>query len=353
MKSAHARHDGSAVDRKEAANNLSKSLERMAAIRRSPAGQAISRDNAKRDAERARWLDANRPAARPGTMVRRKSLFRPTVEQSREDWDLHCLTWKHLKESKWAWLWFPEPGTTWRDYAVDALATELAAPLLAQLRRKEMLYHETVVALAARLACELTAILNQHTPRKVAKAVAARRYYWPVLKSRKEKYSDDHKQIVNELGVGELCPLSSESLLRAKPTSKRAIRFDVFVIHYLCRVQDYQNSGQIIFREHEHAWQQAASSLKAFSESTWREWADVAWQALVSDHGGHPARDLTFAKIGQSGIDSYKSVRKKTTLPPTTAEKAAEKRIREKFFGAVQTLAGKPRKPRKSGGAKS
>lgn len=337
-----------------AANNLSKSLERMAAIRRSAAGQAISQDNARRATERAHWLDTNRPAAGPGTMVPRNSRLRSFEKQSSEDWKLHSLTWKHLTESKWACLWFPDSGTTWRDYAAGALHAELMAPLLAQLRRRELLYQESVVTLAANLACELTQILNQYTPREVAKVVAGRRYYWPVLKSRKEKYSDDHKRIVNELGVGDLCPLSSDAWLRAKPTSKGAIRFDVFVIHYLCRVQDYQDSAhQIVFRQHEHAWQQAASSLKPFSEFTWREWADVAWQALVGDHGGHPARDLTLAKIGQSGIDSYKSVRKKTTLPLTTAEKAAEKRIREKFFGAVQTLAGKPRKPRKSGGAKS
>ena len=281
----------------------------------------------------------------------------PSTKMEREieenEKELQRLTLEYL--NRCPSIFRPKPGYDWKDYAVKALG-DLASTLQCQLERVDFKYHEEIVKLTADLACKLTDILNDKVDREAAKNVARGRYYWPVLKARKEKYSDDHRKIVKKLCLGEFCPLDAGAARRARATPKGSVRTVELAIRYLCEVQkhrqfDYRNPYILDWSKLNLLPE--AASLAPFSLSNWRQWAEWAWEALVEDYGGHPALDPILEAIGKSGIDSYKAMRAKTALAPRTAKKASEKRIREKFFGAVQTLAGEPRKPRKSDSPKS
>lgn len=293
--------------------------ERMAAFRRSPAGRASSEFAAKRAAECAQWLEANRPADKPGTTVRVNNRLRPFTKQSKQDWELQCLTYDHLKNGDCAWLFHPKPESTWRDYAVEALLRRLEEAS-AQLRRLVLVGDPAALSAFADYVVSNVGFLNRVArDEKLAKGLipfARQQVAWPCFKSPHRHFFKDEDELLVELEVGQGDPRVIQTHANWDPNDP---------------------AGQISLR----VWQQIHTWR---NENLWLgtvpEWKSRAWKLPPFDTDR--AAVLAWYELGKAYIKAhpkeYEPMILKLKIPPSKRPKRGKNSshaftmIRDKFL---------------------
>lgn len=283
-------------------------------------------------AERAAWLEANKP---PSYLGRKNSSY---SSLERESLERQRFTVEYLKRQI---LWYPRPNTTWRDYAVE-VASFRAREGLRHLQ--ELAFAKDQQALSAIVSVGVSATrilteLSSRTPNRVA-PIARRHFFWPFLKAQKERFGDDHKRLVKEIELGYDTPFSEAAASRCRADNTAVKR----IMMLLSRIESFRHKENLIFRDPEsewREWEREATRLKRFSANTWPAWFETAWRALLADHEGHPERDPELRKIGlyraDHSTDKYSGTQ--TVASAKTRDANIRDGIREKLRKTVERLA--------------
>ena len=267
--------------------------------RRNPAIVALGK-RAEADAEfRAQWMERNKPAGQPGEIDWSSGSRIPGGKESRETWDLHCLTYDYLQGR--AFFLQPRPEETWRDYAVAALLDRVGPCLghLLRLASKEADFWSRVESwpakiaeLAGRLAkwentqailgvarysIEMVETLNKLLlNEKLAKLLlpfAREQRAWPVLKSKHTLFDQTKRELFrNE--IGDDYPLNLDGA-KWNPESE----FGALALRLWNRVNDdrRQASQQAWFSPEGKAPNLPVAKLGPFkAPGEWMKWYAVA-----------------------------------------------------------------------------
>ena len=158
-------------------------------------------DLARKFAERAEWLEANKP---PDNISRDN--LSPRQEGGRHDLTIWRFTWDYLNAD----LNFdPKPKSTWRDYAPD-VARRVADDGLRHLYYLVRNKNNHALASLADIATDASRILSdlsQNAVRRI-RPIARHRFFWPFLKASKDCFSDEHKRTVQEIQLSAALPFS-------------------------------------------------------------------------------------------------------------------------------------------------
>ena len=281
--------------------------------------------------QRRVWLDANKPPPDPPSRY-----FDPNPRAA-ADYPLHVFTWNYVEANP---AIHPTPDKTWRDYAGEAGRARAMEGLrhLQSLDFKNDQDALEAIADIAISATETLSDLSSRTPESV-RPVARRRFFWPFLKAKKERFGDRQKHLVKEIELGAEAPPFSEAAVARVPTDNIPVRT---MLMLLCRLESYRHRNPAVERLVSAPlpkWKDEAMRLEPFSADTWHDWFEVAWQAVKDDYDGHPERDTALRKIGQHRADhSYKTgAQQKTT--PQTREANIKDGIRESLRLATKRLA--------------
>jgi hypothetical protein len=307
-----------------------------------PAIARLIADMPQREAERRAWVERNKPdeVARLASRYASRGAHRQNPDP--EEFDLHKLTRNYLEHETDI---HPPSDTTWRDYAAEA-AGNCALIGLGHLQNLASNGDQRALASLTDLAAGATEALNQISrgaPERV-RPIARRRFLWPFLKARKERFGDDHKSLLRQIQLGHELPFSCEALGRIRPsnlTSRTAIML-------LCRLDAYRpkRSTWAGFMRHPRLeWEGMAARLKPFSAAMWSDWFEAAWKALLDDHDGKPEADPELRQLGlyraSHSTEMYGGAQK--TVTSKTRESNIRDGIREKLRKAVKRLSEQPK----------
>ena len=230
-----------------------------------PAIARLIADMPQREAERRAWLERNKPDE-VARLVSRYA-FRGAHRQNPDpdEFDLHKLTWNYLEHETDI---HPSSDTTWRDYAAEA-AANCALIGLGHLQKLASNGDQRALASLADLAAGATEALNQisrDAPERV-RPIARRRFLWPLLKARKERFGDDHKSLLRQIQLGHELPFSCEALGRMR-RSNITLRTAMML---LCRLDAYRpklNTWVGFTRHPQLECEKMAMHLAPFSAAT-------------------------------------------------------------------------------------
>jgi hypothetical protein len=173
-------------------------------------------------------------------------------------------------------------------------------------------------------------------------------FSWPVLKARKERFSQSHEAIIETLDVGAQTPFSGEALERIR-TDNVPVRI---AMDLLCQIQSCRGPFGLLpsrFRSDQiPEWATAASKLDDFSPSTCRAWFAVAWQIIIDENNGAPELDPELEKLGiyREQHSVYVEAQKKATLK--TRQSNIRDGIKSKLKAAFNRIASFPTKRKKN-----
>jgi len=266
--------------------------------------------------------------------------------EAAREFPLHWLTYEYLNLT----LDFDlTENFNWRDHAAKA-GEYYARQGLDHLTELVFAGDTKALAALADIATAATKTLNdlsRHAPEQV-QPIACRRFFWPFLKARNERFGDDHKKLVKEIGLGDEAPFSVEAVARVRPTNI-AVRIAMTL---LCRLESYRHKNpalEDLMSAPLPEWKAKAMRLEPFSAGTCPDWVEVAWQALLSDCNGHPERDPELKNIGlyraDHSTDRYSGSQRVATAK--TRNTNIKDGIREKLKKAIQRLSKSPNKSQK------
>jgi hypothetical protein len=307
-----------------------------------PAIARLIADMPQREAERRAWLERNKPHEVASLVSRYASRGAHGQNPDPDEFDLHKLTWSYLKQKTDI---NPPPDTTWRDYTAEA-AANCAWIGLKHLQNLASDGDQRGLASLADLAAGATEALNQISrgaPER-ARSIARRRFLWPFLKARKERFADDHKSVLRQIQLGHELPFNCEALGRIRRSN---ITFRTAMM-LLCRLDGYRpkrNTWAGFMRHPRLEWEKMAVRLKPFSAATWLDWFEAAWKALLDDHDGKPEADPELRRLGlyreNHSTERYGGAQK--TVTDKTRESNIRDGIREKLRKAVKRLSEQPK----------
>jgi hypothetical protein len=243
----------------------------------------------------------------------------------------------------------PAANATWRDLAVEA-ASARATDGLRHLRSLAVNGDQEALAALADIGISVTRTLSDLARRETERVrpIARCRYFWPFLKARRERFGDAHKDLVKRIELGHEAPFSEEAVSRIRETNV-CVRM---AMKGLCRIELYRHKNPALERMLSKAmlkWEEAAMRLKPFSAKTWPRWFEVAWQAVLTDHDGHPERDPELKRIGlyraEHSTEKYGGTQPAAT--PKTRNANIQDGIRERLQKAIKQLANLPKKSSK------
>ena len=290
---------------------------------------AQSREAEARFAERRAWLDANEPVSGYGPGI----CSREYANAHHEELDLQRFTLDYLKGQL---DWCPAPNTTWKDYAVEA-ASRGAYEGLRHLRLLVSRKNQHALSSLADIATEATRTLSALSRQAVGRVrpIARRRFLWPFLKARKERFGDEHKQTVKKLRLGDAVPFSEDALPRIRENNLSVKT----AIAYLCQLEEYRKPPSWFGPYAKTNWQRLAAKLKPFGKGTWEAWFEVAWQALLADYSGHPEKDPHLMNLGLYRAEHSYEMPAQQKATPRTREANLRDGIKEKLKRAIERLA--------------
>jgi hypothetical protein len=306
-----------------------------------PAIKHLLAANERRAQEREIWLRSNEARPDWGQYASARNRLRKRVRKStltRHERELQDLTLAYCKAN----LFFdPGPGTTWRDYATEAAAYHAQLGLkhlqvLADAGNRKAL--AAIVELAVN-ATRITSEFSRLKP-KVLRPIAEHCFLWPFLRARRERFGDNHKLLVKEIGLGEKVLFSEEALARIRGNKAS---FGIALL-LLCRIEDYRRPLFHFGRASESAWQIAAAKLKPLSVRNWKRWFEVAWELLLAEHSGHPEKVPRLRKLGEYRSNHSVKEAAQTEVTAKTREANIRDGIREKLQNAVKRIARVPTK---------
>jgi hypothetical protein len=298
---------------------------------------ADSREAETRFAELRAWLDANEPPiVPPGTLYSQvERMLSPNKRHTStpEEWELQRYTLEYLKRQLG---WHPAPNTTWRDYAVEAASRGAYDGLshLTHLISREDQHALSSLADIATAATRTLGDLSRQAAGRV-RPIARRRFLWPFLKARKERFGDEHRRTVKEIQLGDEVLFSGDALARTREnhiTGKTAIA-------YLCRLEDCRKPPSYFGPYPETDWQKLATKLKPFGKGTWKAWFEVLWQAVLADYSGHPEKDPRLKQLGLYRAEHSYEIGAQQKTTPRTREANLRDGIKEKLKAAIERLA--------------
>jgi hypothetical protein len=307
-----------------------------------PAIARLIADMPQREAERRAWFERNKPDDVVSLVSCYASRGAHRQNPDPDEFDLHKFTWSYLENKTDI---HPPSDTTWRDYAAEA-AGNCASIGLGHLKNLASNGDQRALASLADLAAGATEALNQISrgaPERV-RPIARRRFLWPLLKARKERFGDDHKSLLRQIQLGNELPFSCEALgriRRSNITSRTAMML-------LCRLDAYRpklNTWAGFIRQPRLEWEKMATHLAPFSAAMWSDWFEAAWKALLDDHDGKPEADPELRRLGlyreNHSAERYGGAQK--TVTNKTRESNIRDGIREKLRKAVKRLSEQPK----------
>jgi hypothetical protein len=212
---------------------------------------------------KAAWLDANRPGLNASEL--QQLVFAELAG---------C--WRCGRRARW--LWTPQAGSTWKDYAVEVL-TERIGQELAHLRALGDAGDGKAITSFALLTDRMVQALNSWAVgerQPVLQQVAMKRFAWPMRIGTRKPFGDDVERLKTELKLGR-DTIAADPNARFNPASK----FGKVAMELLDRIErwrTYPKDGFVFGPIPE--WAREARELPAFSQKALPA-ERVKWQTVV------------------------------------------------------------------------
>lgn len=202
---------------------------------------------------------------------------------SREDRELHCLTWAYLLNSIIPFS--PAPRTTWRDYAIEALQHQMKTAS-GHLKRLGRGGDSSAAIVLAKHSVESVQFLNSAARQdgfaKLLLPFSRRQIAWPCFKSPHRQFFQDEERLLDILQVaqGDARLIAENSNWNPNDAAGR-VAMRVWQLLSAWRNED----SKIYFRPLDE-WSSSAAKLPRFNSN---EQAVLAWFELAKAYiKAHP-----------------------------------------------------------------